>query len=225
VARALLAFLVVAAPLALASGAAHAADPPALAPSAATTARPAGRAPLIAEEAPRGDEATLRTGEPPKRLERVESENRPPPSVRFSTILGGVALGAAWWGLGTASAYALPDDPGMKDLRTPLAGPWLAISNNRCDGACSVGDIARYVWFSLNGIGQVGGVALALEGVLLRTGATEAPSAPGPRRSPVAPPEASPPAEPGGGKPLFFLPLPTVVGRDGVGVGWGGVFF
>jgi hypothetical protein len=114
----------------------------------------------------------------------------------------------------------------MKDLRTPVAGPWLALSNNRCDGSCSLGDVVRTTWFVLNGIGQAGGLAIVLEGLLLRTGG-EAPSS-GPllprSTSPSAPPEASPPAEPGNGKPLFFLPTPNIVGRDGIGVGWGGVF-
>jgi hypothetical protein len=198
---------------------ARAADPPAGAP--ARQPPPASQPPL------QGDEATLRTGEPPTRLERLESENRPPSGVRFSVLLGGFAVGAGMWGLGATTAMVFPDEPGMKDLRTPVAGPWMAIANNECDsGGCSLGDIARFVWFGFTGIGQVAGLTLMLEGVLMRTGAPEpeAPSGPSttPRPSLVPAPEAPPAPDPS--KPLFFLPLPTVVGRDGVGVGWGGVF-
>ncbi|HEU4412287.1 MAG TPA: hypothetical protein VFS43_44000 [Polyangiaceae bacterium] len=215
-ARALLAPALAAASLGFALPA-RAADPPAGAP--------AGQPPPASQPPLQGDEATLRTGEPPTRLERVESENRPPSSVRFQTLLGGFAVGAGWWGLGAVSAMAFPDDPGMNDLNTPVVGPWLAIANNRCGGSCSLGAIARYVWFGLNGVGQVGGIGLMLESVLMRTGSAEAapPSGPlTPRPSLVPPADSSPPPDPS--KPLFFLPLPTVVGRDGVGVGWGGVF-
>ncbi len=220
VARAPVALALAALTFGLASPA-RAADPPAGAPAARRNE------PTRASQPPlRGDEATLRTGEPPMRLERVESENYPPSSVRFPTLLGGVGLVGAFWGLGLATSSAFPDDPGMNDLRVPVAGPWVAFANNRCDdGGCSLGDVVRYVWFTLNGIGQAGGVALVLQGALLRTGG-EAPAAadPAPRRGPLVPPEASPPPGPGGDKPLFFVPLPTVVGRDGLGVGWGGVF-
>jgi hypothetical protein len=203
---------------------AAAADPPAGAPTTASQPSRASQPRL------QGDEASLRTGEPPTKFERVESENRPPSSVRFPTVLGGLAVAGGFWGLGAASASIFDDQSGMRDLRTPVAGPWMAIANNRCEsGGCSLGDVARYIWFGFNGIGQVGGLALVLEAVLLRTGSSPEPAATpsgttSPRPSLVPAPDspAAPPADPS--KPLFFLPMPIVVGREGVGVGWGGVF-
>jgi hypothetical protein len=231
--RARLAFALVAASLGSALPARAADPPPANGPvrpgdplPVTTPVRP-GDPPPASQPPLRGDEATLRSGELPPRLERTESANYPPSSARVSVLLGGLAFTAAWWGIGVGTSAAFPDDPGMKDLRTPVAGPWMALSNNRCaDDGCSLGDVVRAVWFTVNGIGQAGGLALVLEGVVMRTGGAEAPAA-GPLapRSPLAPsPESSPPPDPNNGKPLFFLPTPMVVGRDGMGVGWGGIF-
>ncbi len=96
----------------------------------------------------------------------------PPPSARRNLLIAGFASTAVWYGGALAASYAV-NDPGMaKDLRIPLAGPWMALSHTGCYGAsdCStvlivLGALAT----TLDGIGQAAGFALAAESVFMPT--------------------------------------------------------
>lgn len=182
----------------------------------------------------RADEPTAtedRPGEVPSRPERRESAYKPPPSVRFPTIFGGLAFTAGFWGVGAATAYLLPDAPGVKYLNRPVIGPWQAVYHKRCDGDCAWTDYVSTIWYVFDGLAQAGGLAVAFQGIILPTasygaGATpppsRAPSAPGPRRD-DAPPSGAPGTPPPSG-PLFYLPRPIPIGQGGFGVGIGGTF-
>jgi len=126
-----------------------AAEPPAAAPSAAD--------PL----------ATL-----PPTAPSVELDQYPPPSARRNLVIAGLASTAAWYGAAVAASYAWPDEPATKDLRIPVAGPWMALTHTGCDGRadCSkvlvvIGAIAT----TLDAIGQAAGLALAAEGLFMPT--------------------------------------------------------
>lgn len=189
-----------------------------------------------------------RADEAPTRPEKRESDGLPPPSVRLPTAIGGLAFTAGVWGLGAGVSYLTPDSAGVSQLRVPVAGPFAAMRDNACpESGCDVGYYARHVLFALSGLAQVGGLGVALESLLVPTGAPGAASPSSPSspsmsspRAPAAPPSTKPASEPsspppstqpsgpsspgGGGRPMFYLPVPTAMGREGVGLVLGGVF-
>lgn len=159
----------------------------------------------------------------------IPTDTYPPPSTRWKLVLGGVGTTAAFYALAQPFSYAWPDAPGGRDLRIPVAGPWIAIKNNGC--AEDNPDCSRlWVWTrgiltALDGLGQAGGLLIALEGVFLTTSedapVTETP--PGsPRRRPTRP-EESPKQEPPE-RNLFIAPAPMGVGDSGVGISISGFF-
>jgi hypothetical protein len=112
-------------------------------------------------------------------------------------------------------------------LRYPVVGPWMSLAHDGCaiDDSCNtIWLIARGVLEAFDGLGQAGGLAIALEGIFMPT-SPEGPARPGapgkpPRRSPSNSPE-SPSTQPGN---LFYIPRPIVVGQYGVGLGISGLF-
>ncbi|MFW5741432.1 MAG: hypothetical protein ACOC1F_13820 [Myxococcota bacterium] len=158
----------------------------------------------------------------------IPTDEYPPPSVRWKLVLGGVATTASFYALAQPFSYAWPDAPGGRDLRIPVAGPWIAIANNGCpadDPDCS----KLWVWTrgiltALDGMGQAGGLLIALEGIFVRTTdevpVTDAPEgAPPPRREAPEGPRDEPPA-----RNLFIAPTPMGVGDSGVGLSISGSF-
>jgi hypothetical protein len=128
-----------------------------------------------------------------------------------------LASGAVFYGIGAGLSFAYPDVPGMKDLRIPVAGPFIGAAHSNCgtDPDCSdVLAIFRTVLMVLDGAAQAGSVAVILEGLFMPT--QEAPAVPA-TEAPRAPPPAKP--APGGSeKNLFFVPGPATVGGGGVGL-------
>jgi hypothetical protein len=97
----------------------------------------------------------------------------PPPSARTYTVIGGLATTAAWYGLALGSSYIWPDTVGEKDMRIPVAGPWIAFSHSGCGP--NVADcheavvVLRAIVTALDGIGQAGGLAILGQGLFLPT--------------------------------------------------------
>ena len=163
------------------------------------------------------------------------SDAYPPPSARWGLVGGGLGVTAAFYAIAQPFAYTSSNTPGVRDLRIPVAGPWIAIANNGCaphDPYCS----KFSVWFrgiltALDGIGQAGGLLIALEGAFLTT--SSAPQSPvtqtptqTPTRSP-APRNNTPSNEQDPQPPprnLFFAPIPMGVGDSGMGISVTGVF-
>jgi hypothetical protein len=157
-----------------------------------------------------------------------EAPAYPPPGARWGVIGVGLAASAVFYGAAAGMSYAFPDAPGARDLRTPIAGPWMAIAHNGCavgDDDCSrVWIVMRTIATAIGGLGQAGGILVALEGVFMPT--QYAPEAPA-RRAPKAPPaEPTPSPEPPkpGDKNLFWIPTPMALGNGGMGVGVVGRF-
>ncbi len=139
----------------------------------------------------------------------------PPPSTRWAVAALGVGTTAFFYGLAAGASYGWPDAPGTHDLRTPIIGPWLAISHGGCpatDLDCStLLVIARTAVEALDGAAQAGGLAVMLEGLFMPTQE---------RSAAAPPPTKTPTPEPGGSdKNLFYLPMPITVGTRGLGIG------
>lgn len=171
----------------------------------------------------------------PTRPEKRESSHKPPPSVRWPTLLGGVGFTAGWWGIATATSYLDETSPGMTQLRYPVVGPWLGLRDNSCQGDCSFGYYFRGFWFIFTGIAQAGGLGVALESLLVptepytppkRSPAPAIPAGPSPSTSPNPSPSPSPPpATPvTPNKDIYWVPSPMPVGATGLGVGVLGTF-
>jgi hypothetical protein len=127
--------------------------------------------------------APVAAAEPVPMLEL--SDGLPPPSARWNTLLIGTAVLGGFYGGAVAASYGWSEDPGAEDLRIPLVGPWLKLGQTtlcanlpESETPCSdplqvVGGVLAVV----SGIGQLGGVALLLEGTFMRTRAPGAKSA------------------------------------------------
>src|SRR5438045_3397808 len=155
----------------------------------------------------------------------TEPPDYPPPSTRWKVAGVGLVAGGAFYGMGVGVSYLYPDVPGTKDLRVPVAGPWIALSHNSCgtDLDCSnVLVAARAVLMVLGGVAQAGSLGVVLEGLFMPT--QEPVAAPESPRSPAPAPKPRKPSPPGGDKNLFFIPTPMTVGAGGVGLGVVGRF-
>src|SRR5690606_7183928 len=62
-------------------------------------------------------------------LERDEP-SYPPPGTQYKLAVAGLLTTGVFYGAAAGMSYAYPDAPGAKDLRIPVAGPWMAIANN-----------------------------------------------------------------------------------------------
>ncbi len=162
--------------------------------------------------------------------EYIVDEGKPPASAQWKVIAGGLGATAAFYGLAQPFSYGWSDSPGMKELRYPVVGPWMALANDKCsasDPDCStLWLVARGVLEVIDGLGQAGGLAIALEGLFLTTTPDKAVSpAPGqPRKKTPAPQPTESPLTPGTPGNLFYLPRPMPVGQQGIGLGVIGVF-
>jgi hypothetical protein len=101
----------------------------------------------------------------------LPSADLPPPSTRYNLALTGVGITAGWYGAAVAASFIWPNGAWVSDIRIPIAGPWMAMPHFKCghgEPSCGVPlEIARGVLAGLDGIGQVGGLAIALEALFL----------------------------------------------------------
>ena len=104
--------------------------------------------------------------------------DRPPPSAKTYLILGGLATTAVGYGLAVGGSYMAPDNPGAKDLRIPVAGPWMSLAKTGCkddDDSCSpAGLVFGALLTIIDGVVQAGGLAIAAEGLFLNTSSRSA---------------------------------------------------
>ena len=98
----------------------------------------------------------------------------PPPSSRWKTVGLGLGFSGVWyagaWGL---REWFWSQSPGARDLRYPIVGPWMDMYKTGCpsnDTNCGkFGLVVRTVLVVIDGIGQVGGLAVALDGLFTPT--------------------------------------------------------
>lgn len=90
----------------------------------------------------------------------------PPPAARLNLVLAGVATWAVWYGGAYGAASLFPDAPGAPQLKIPAVGPWLAFAHTGCsklDPGCSTLTVVlREVLTGIDGVGQAGGLIVAL---------------------------------------------------------------
>ncbi|MBN1611200.1 MAG: hypothetical protein JW940_31495 [Polyangiaceae bacterium] len=153
--------------------------------------------------------------------EPVPPEDAGPPrhpseGTRWGLLGLGAATAAFWYGGAVGLSYAWPSAPQADALRIPVAGPWMALAATGCPGGdpdCSVYIVVlRAVLTGLDGVGQVGGLALMAEAALMPT------SGPGGQAQPTTRARHAP-------RRVAFdvRPIP-LVGNDSIGVGLQGHF-
>lgn len=133
----------------------------------------------------------------------------PSRAAPVNLALTGAAITGAWYGAALGSSFIWSNGDYAKDLRIPIAGPWMALDNLSCpvskDPNCTTLLIVmRYIAVGIDGVGQATGLALALESLLM----------------PTAPPRSS--TTRSARPPRGIRPIPFVAGRDGVGIGFTG---
>jgi hypothetical protein len=131
----------------------------------------------------------------------------PPPSARWNVAVTGLGITAAWYGAALAPSFAWQTGPWAPKLRIPLVGPWMAMPDFKCGThhyACGAPLVAvRGILAGLDGVGQIGGLAIALESLFLPV-----------RRSDHAGRLEAPHA--------WVRPVPFFAGKDTIGVGFVG---
>lgn len=100
-------------------------------------------------------------------------QDLPPPGARFTHVVAGLSATVVSYGLATGFSYLFPEVRGSKDLRIPIAGPWMTLAQTGCptnDPNCSAAPLVFTGIFTvLSGVTQIGGLAVAGEGLFLNT--------------------------------------------------------
>lgn len=134
----------------------------------------------------------------------------PPPGARSTLIVAGAATTVVSYGLalGASFLYEPNELNGSKDLRIPIAGPWMALGKTGCPTStpdCSKATLVIGAILTVfDGITQIGGLGIIGEGLFLKTSS----GVPAPRK-------AEGPA---------VRAVPLNFGKDGVGLGVVGIF-
>lgn len=109
----------------------------------------------------------------PERPTESRPDAFPPPGSKLTVLGVGLGTLAGFYAPALTASLVWPDAPGGESLRYPVVGPWIALADTGCpddNPDCSiVWPVFRAVLTSLDGVGQVGGVALVGEGIWLRT--------------------------------------------------------
>jgi hypothetical protein len=129
-----------------------------------TTRQAAAEPPASSETSEAGPRAAA--------LPSLSLDQYPPPSARRNLLIAGGVTVAAWYSLALGSSYIWPDTVGAKDLRIPVAGPWIAFAHSGCGPVASCSKtivVIRAIATLLDGIGQASGVAFVGEGLFLPT--------------------------------------------------------
>lgn len=168
-------------------------------------------------------------------LDGPVSQSLPSPSTRWRLIGAGFGVTLGFYAIAQPFAYSYSDTAGVRYLRVPVAGPWLSLAHNGCSGSdsgcSSFSKWTRGILTTLDGLGQVGGLFVVVEGLFLKTAAPRRADVTRPgsrstsptpsRKAPSASDDEETEAPP---RSLFFAPFPMGVGDSGVGFNVFGTF-
>jgi hypothetical protein len=99
----------------------------------------------------------------------------PPPGARTALIVSGAATTVVSYGLALGASLLLTEDDlrGSKDLRIPVAGPWMTLGKTGCPTSspdCSkVPLVFGAIVEIIDGVVQAGGLGIMAEGLFLNT--------------------------------------------------------
>lgn len=96
----------------------------------------------------------------------------PPSSVRVPIIVSGLLITGAAWGVAFGCGMGWPEVPGSKELRIPIVGPWLALGKSGCapdDPDCGAKVYVRGVLYVIDAITQLAGLGLVAQGIFMKT--------------------------------------------------------
>lgn len=143
-------------------------------------------------------------------LKPAKKPDLPTPATRWNLALTGVGVTAGFYGAALGASLLWNKGPWADEIRIPFAGPWMAMSDFKCGtnepncGTALV--VVRGVLAGIDGIGQAGGVLIALESLFLPVqSAARAKASAAPKHAVVR-------------------PVPFVAGRDTIGLGVVGAF-
>jgi hypothetical protein len=130
---------------------------------------------------------TPETGAPKLLPTPAQAPDLPPPASRVTHIVAGLSTTAVSYGLATGVSFLFPELRGSKDLRIPVAGPWMTLAQTGCptnDPDCTaVPLVLGGIFMVVSGVTQLGGLAIAGEGLFLNTSSGRRPA---PKRAAVA---------------------------------------
>jgi hypothetical protein len=148
------------------------------------------------------------------------ADELPPPGARTTHIVAGAATTVVSYGfaLGASYLFAPQDLNGAKDLRIPIAGPWMALGRTGCPTSepdCgTAGLVVGAILMIFDGVAQAGGLGIIGEGLFLKTSSTR-PAAPKAQSGQTPGREAA---------AATVRAVPFNFGKDGVGLGVIGTF-
>jgi hypothetical protein len=148
------------------------------------------------------------------------ADELPPPGAGVTHIVAGAATTVVSYGLALGASYLFePQDlNGTKDLRIPIAGPWMALSKTGCPTSepdCSTAPlVVGAILMIFNGVVQAGGLGIIGEGLFLKTASTR----------PAAQKAQSGQAPGRYAAQATVRAVPLNFGKDGVGLGVIGTF-
>jgi hypothetical protein len=99
----------------------------------------------------------------------------PPPGAKTTHIVAGTATTVVAYGLAAGFSFLIPEEDlnGVKDLRIPIAGPWMTLGKTGCpasDTNCSkIPLVLGGMLMIMDGVVQAGGLAVIAEGLFLNT--------------------------------------------------------
>lgn len=117
---------------------------------------------------------TARADEPSLAEARYDPTEYPPPGTRARLLLTGAGLTVGWYGVSLGSSFFWRNAPNAKDLRIPVAGPWIALGDVGCgpkEPECETAIVVfRTAVTVISGVGQLGGLLALWEGLWLDSG-------------------------------------------------------
>jgi hypothetical protein len=87
-----------------------------------------------------------------------------------NVALTGIGVSAGFYVAALVPSLIWSHGPWAPDLRIPFAGPWMAMNDFKCNGEHPCGTplvVVRGILAGLDGVGQAGGLFIALESLFM----------------------------------------------------------